>query len=92
MFVGTVWRDFVDAGAPRDRWPQIQQSIENLQPLTAQALLMTFRMSMVEAIDNAVGAELAALRKRSAAASGDAAAPGDGTSPAGELEASLSGA
>jgi len=40
----------------------VQQAIERVQPVATQALLSSFRQAMGQAIDDALGAEAAALR------------------------------
>ncbi|HVA61429.1 MAG TPA: MerR family transcriptional regulator [Mycobacteriales bacterium] len=53
----TVWREFVDAGRPEERWAGIGSVIEIIQPLAGQALLATFRAAMAEAVETALGEE-----------------------------------
>ncbi len=60
MFRDTVWKDFVEAGAPEDGWPRIQSAVEGLQPVAAQALLASFRSAMASAVAHEVEADLAA--------------------------------
>ena len=63
MFRDTVWREFVDAGAPDDGWATIQNVVEGLQPVAAQALLASFRSAMASAVAQELEAELAPARK-----------------------------
>lgn len=56
----TVWREFVNAGMPDDDLARVQSVIEQLQPLTGQVLLATFRPAMAAAIEQATGEELGA--------------------------------
>jgi DNA-binding transcriptional MerR regulator len=58
MFRDTVWRDFVEAGAPEEGWAAIQTVVEGLQPVAAQALLASFRSAMASAVAQEVDAEL----------------------------------
>lgn len=59
MFRDTVWRAFADAGQPADEWPRVQQAVERVQPVASQAMLAAFRQAMAEAIEAALGEELA---------------------------------
>lgn len=59
MFRDTVWRDFADAGRPEADWPRVQQAVERVQPVASQAMLATFRLAMAQAVDVALGEELA---------------------------------
>ena len=62
LFRDTVWREFADAGQPEEEGQRVQQAIERVQPVATQALLSSFRQAMGQAIDDALGAEAAALR------------------------------
>lgn len=59
MFLDTVWRDFTDAGAPAQDWPRLQEVVETLQPVAAQALLAAFRTAMATAVARTLHAEVA---------------------------------
>jgi DNA-binding transcriptional MerR regulator len=61
MFQQTVWADFVARGMPEQEWPVVQDAVERLQPLAAQALLASFRTAMADAAARAVEAEAAGL-------------------------------
>ena len=50
MFHSTVWKDFVDAGAPEEDWPRLRSVVEQVQPVAAQALLASFRSAMASAV------------------------------------------
>lgn len=50
MFHSTVWKDFLDAGAPEADWPRLRSTIEQIQPVAAQALLASFRSAMATAV------------------------------------------
>ena len=50
MFHHTVWKAFVDAGAPEDDWPRLRSVVEQIQPVAAQALLASFRSAMATAV------------------------------------------
>ena len=59
LFRDTVWREFADAGQPEADWPRVQQAVERVQPVASQAMLATFRIAMAQAVDAALGEELA---------------------------------
>lgn len=59
LFRDTVWRAFADAGQPDEEWPRVQQAVERVQPVATQAMLATFRIAMAQAVDEALGEELA---------------------------------
>lgn len=59
LFRDTVWREFADAGQPEGEWPRVQQAVERVQPVASQAMLATFRIAMAQAVDEALGEELA---------------------------------
>lgn len=59
MFRDTVWRGFSDAGRPDEDWPRVQQAIERVQPVASQAMLAAFRLAMAQAVEAALGEELA---------------------------------
>jgi len=50
MFHSTVWKDFVDAGAPEQEWARMRSVVERVQPVAAQALLASFRSAMATAV------------------------------------------
>lgn len=58
LFLDHLWRPFVEAGRPEERWPAVLEAFEQTQPLASQALLATFRIEMQRAVARAVGAEL----------------------------------
>jgi DNA-binding transcriptional MerR regulator len=59
MFVDTVWRQFVDDGAPPGELDRLRSLVTGLQPAAAQALLASFRTEMAtaaqEALETALG-------------------------------------
>jgi DNA-binding transcriptional MerR regulator len=61
MFHATVWRDFLDAGAPESDWPRIQDVVEQIQPVAAQALLASFRTAMAAAVAQSLQSEMRGL-------------------------------
>ena len=61
LFMGSVWRRFVDDGMPEERLAEVQSVVERLHPAAVQTLLAVFRGAMAEAVDEAIGTELARL-------------------------------
>jgi DNA-binding transcriptional MerR regulator len=58
LFLEEIWAPFEAAGRPDDQWPEVQEALERLRPLAADALLAVFGMAMAESIDKAFGREL----------------------------------
>ena len=69
LFVDEVWRPFVEAGQPAERWPEVFDALERLRPLAAESLLGIFQIAMTERVERALGDQLGRL---SAASSGAA--------------------
>jgi DNA-binding transcriptional MerR regulator len=61
LFMGSVWRRYVDAGMPEEQLEEVQSIVERLHPAAVQTLLAVFRGAMAEAVDEAIGAELSAM-------------------------------
>jgi len=58
LFLEQVWKPFVDAGQPEERWPEVREALERLRPLASESLLAVFQLTMTEAVDDAFGREL----------------------------------
>jgi DNA-binding transcriptional MerR regulator len=58
LFLDEVWKPFERAGRPRERWPEVRESLERLRPLAAESLLAVFQLTMSEAVEQAFGREL----------------------------------
>ena len=61
MFLDVQWKDYVDAGMPPERLPELQALIEQLQPLASQAVVAAFQQAMTQAVIPAFAAETDAL-------------------------------
>jgi DNA-binding transcriptional MerR regulator len=61
MFLEVHWRDYVDAGMPPERLPELKAVIEALQPLAAQAVVAAFQQEMTTAVGRAFDREAASL-------------------------------
>jgi DNA-binding transcriptional MerR regulator len=55
LFVEQVWRPFQRADMPAERWPEMDETIERLRPLAAEALLAIFHRRMRSQIEAAFG-------------------------------------
>jgi DNA-binding transcriptional MerR regulator len=55
LFVGDVWRPFLNDDMPPERWPEIDESIERLRPLASDALMAIFQHRMRTQIESAFG-------------------------------------
>jgi DNA-binding transcriptional MerR regulator len=55
LFMSEVWEPFQQAGMPVQRWPEIDESIAQLRPLAADALLAIFGQRMSAQIEAAFG-------------------------------------
>lgn len=65
LFMEDVWKPFEEAGYPEERWPEVRASIEQLRPLSTQALLAVYQMTMSDQVDGAFGKQLERLSKKS---------------------------
>ncbi|HEY0516173.1 MAG TPA: MerR family transcriptional regulator [Solirubrobacteraceae bacterium] len=61
LYLKEVWEPFARQGYPRERWPEVQASIERLRPLASRVLLASFGQTMSAQVDEALGRELARL-------------------------------
>jgi DNA-binding transcriptional MerR regulator len=55
LFMREVWQPFHRAGMPAERWSEIEESIERLRPLAAEALLAIFGRRMSAQTEAAFG-------------------------------------
>lgn len=60
-FRAQMWKPFVDAGLPEERWPAMLDSIRTLLPVASQAVLAVFRDELNKVIEEALGEELGRL-------------------------------
>jgi DNA-binding transcriptional MerR regulator len=59
MFLDVHWREYVEAGMPPERLPELRSVIEALQPLAAQAVVAAFQQEMTAAVGRAFDREAA---------------------------------
>lgn len=62
LFVNEIWKPFVAAGRPEERWPEVRDALERLRPLATEVLLAVFGLAMTEATDRAFGRELEMIK------------------------------
>ena len=60
-FRAQLWKPFVDAGLPEERWPEMLEAIRTLLPVASQAVLAVFRDELNQVIEEALGEELGRL-------------------------------
>jgi DNA-binding transcriptional MerR regulator len=63
LYLAEVWKPFVEAGYPDDRWPEVMASIESLRPMAARAMQPIFELAMTREVDAAFGKEVGRLTK-----------------------------
>ena len=63
LFLEDVWKPFEEAGYPEDRWPEVRASLDQLRPLSSQALMGIYQMTMADEVDAAFGKQLERLSK-----------------------------
>jgi len=63
LFLNEIWKPFVAAGRPQERWPEVRDALERLRPLAAEVLLAVFGLAMTEATEQAFGRELDLIRE-----------------------------
>ena len=61
LYLKEVWEPFAREGYPRERWQEVERSIERLRPLASRVLLASFGQTMSAQVDEALGRELARL-------------------------------
>jgi DNA-binding transcriptional MerR regulator len=61
LFMKSIWQPFEEEGRPKERWPEVLESIERLRPIASQALVSVFQMTMSEHVEREFGKELARM-------------------------------
>lgn len=64
LFLDDLWKPFVAAGYPEDRWAEMAESIERLRPLSSQALLTAYQHAMAQEMETAFGRELERMTRK----------------------------
>jgi DNA-binding transcriptional MerR regulator len=63
LFLNEIWKPFVAAGRPEERWPEVRDALERLRPLATEVLLAVFGLAMTEATERAFGRELEVIKQ-----------------------------
>jgi DNA-binding transcriptional MerR regulator len=63
LFMEDVWKPFEAEAYPEERWPEVRDAIEQLRPLSSQALMAVYQMTMSDEVDSAFGKQLERLSK-----------------------------
>jgi len=61
MFMDVQWHDYIEAGMPPERLPELSRLIEQLQPLASQAVVAAFQQAITEASGRAFERQAAEL-------------------------------
>jgi DNA-binding transcriptional MerR regulator len=64
LFLDDIWRPFEDEGYPEERWPEVRAALDQLRPLSLQALVAVYRMTMSDEVERAFGKQLERMAKR----------------------------
>jgi DNA-binding transcriptional MerR regulator len=55
VFLQEVWKPFQQADMPPERWPEIEEAVERLRPIAAEALMAVFQQRLSTEIEGAFG-------------------------------------
>ena len=64
LFLDDVWKPFEAEGYPEERWPEVRQALDRLRPLSLQALVAVYRMTMSVEVEKALGKQLERMANR----------------------------
>jgi DNA-binding transcriptional MerR regulator len=64
LFLDDVWKPFEEQGYPDERWPEVREAIDRLRPLSLQALVAIYRMTMSSEVEKALGKQLERMANR----------------------------
>jgi DNA-binding transcriptional MerR regulator len=64
LFLEDIWKPFEEEGYPEERWPQVRQALDQLRPLSLQALVAVYRMTMSAEVERALGKQLERMANR----------------------------
>jgi DNA-binding transcriptional MerR regulator len=53
LFLEDLWKPFAAAGYPQERWAEVTESIDRLRPLSSQALLASYQLTMTREVEDA---------------------------------------
>jgi DNA-binding transcriptional MerR regulator len=55
LYLDAVWKPFEEQGQPQEGWTAVTESIERLRPVSAEAQLGVFEITMTEEVNRAFG-------------------------------------
>lgn len=64
LFLEDVWKPFEEDGYPEERWPEVREALDRLRPLSLQALVAIYRMTMSDEVEKAFGKQLERMANR----------------------------
>lgn len=64
LFLEDIWKPFEEDGYPEDRWPAVREALDQLRPLSLQALAAVYRMTLSDEIEKAFGKQLERMASR----------------------------
>lgn len=64
LFLEDIWKPFEEEGYPQDRWPAVRGALDQLRPLSLQALAAMYRMTLSDEIEKAFGKQLERMANR----------------------------
>ncbi len=64
LFLEDIWKPFEADGYPEERWPAVRQALDQLRPLSLQALAAVYRMTLSDEIEKAFGKQLERMANR----------------------------
>jgi DNA-binding transcriptional MerR regulator len=64
LFLDDIWKPFEADGFPEERWPVVRTALDQLRPLSLQALVAVYRMTMSDEVEKALGKQLERMANR----------------------------
>jgi DNA-binding transcriptional MerR regulator len=64
LFLEDIWKPFEAEGYPEDRWPAVRGALDQLRPLSLQALAAVYRMTLSDETEKALGKQLERMANR----------------------------
>jgi DNA-binding transcriptional MerR regulator len=64
LFLDDVWKPFEEQGFPEEDWPRVREALDQLRPLSLQALVAVYRMTMSAEVEKALGKQLERMAGR----------------------------
>lgn len=64
LFMQDIWKPFEAEGYPEERWPEVREALDRLRPLSLQALVAVYRMTMSDEVERAFDKQLERMAKR----------------------------